>query len=426
MLVSRHSLALALAAWSVVVPTSLLSCAGTDPDGSPNFNPLTPFAGGSGNNPQSSAGAGLGPAGGANGLGTGGSNAQGNGGNSNVGQGGNNTAGNPNNGNAGSVSNSGAGGAGGGNAGGGVGRVGAEACPPGPFSAPLPANVNAGVQKLVSVGANDFFNWEGLVWTDGALYFSEIGNGNVSQISRYTPGSGLQRGVLNDTGSNGMGLDQNGDLLLADHKVGAISVVALPGLTLDAGAQQRNATRFNSPNDLVLRGDGNLYFTDPDFQAPQPRPQDGTRVYRIAPPFLTGEITIVDQSINNPNGVTLSPDGNTLYVAGGSTLRRYALDAAGVATQPDDITNDMQVADGMTVDCAGNVYAVENSGRRVRVFNPDGEEIGAIGPGPFDDMGLTNVAFGGPNRTTLFISSASQDQRGGLYSVELQVPGLPY
>jgi gluconolactonase len=427
LVVSRRSLALhslALAAWAAVIPTSLLSCAGTDPDGSPSYEPLTPFGGGSGNNPQGSSGGGAGPSGGSNGLGTGGSS-QGNAGNPNLGQGGNSNAGSANTGNGGSVSNSGAG-AGGGSNGGGVGRVGAEACPAGPFSAPLPANVNGAVQKLVSVGANDFFNWEGVVWTGGVLYFSEIGNGNLSQISRYTPGTGLQRGVLSDTGSNGMGLDADGNLLLADHKVGAISQVALPGLMLDAGGQQRNGTRFNSPNDLVLRSDGNLYFTDPDFQSPQPRPQDGTRVYRIAPPFLTGEITVVDQSLNNPNGVTLSPDGNTLYVAGGSTLRRYDLDAAGAATPAGDLATNMQVADGMTVDCAGNVYAVENSGRRVRVFDPDGEEIGAIGPAPFDDMGLTNVAFGGPNRTTLFISSASQDTRGGLYSVELLVPGMPY
>ena len=80
----------------------------------------------------------------------------------------------------------------------------------------------------------------------------------------------------------------------------------------------------------------------------------------------------------------------------------------------------------MAMDCAGNVYAVENSARRIRVFSADGTLIGTIGPQGFDNQGLTNVAFGGTNRTTLFISGFTQGTQGGLYSVELNVPGFPY
>jgi gluconolactonase len=317
-------------------------------------------------------------------------------------------------------------GAGGGGAPAVAGRVGAESCPAGPFGSPLPANPS--IQKLASVGSNDNVNWEGLVWVGDALLFSEIAGNNSSQINRFVPGGSVQRGAFPSTGSNGLALDAAGDLLLAAHDVGGISRLDLPGGTITRGAQTFNGMRFNSPNDLVLRADGNLYFTDPDFQSPSGRIQGDTRVYRIAPGqgSQAGAISVVDDSIDQPNGITLSPDGNTLYVSGGSVLRSYALDAAGVATPIKTFQQSLQVPDGMAMDCAGNVYAVENSARRVRVFSADGTLLGTVGPQGFDNQGLTNVAFGGPNRTTLFISSFTQGSQGGLYSVELGVPGLPY
>lgn len=307
-----------------------------------------------------------------------------------------------------------------------VGRVGAELCPPGPFGSPLPATPT--VQKLASVGANDFFNWEGIVWNGSALFFSEITSNNSSQINRFTPGGSLERGVVASTGSNGLAIDGQGNLLLAAHDVGGISRLQLPGGAITRGNQTFNGLRFNSPNDLVLRGDGNIYFTDPDFQSPAGRIQGGTRVYRIAPADVpgTGTVSVVDETFSNPNGITLSPDGNRLYVSGGSLLREFALDAAGAATRVGDFSTSLQSPDGMTVDCAGNIYAVENSSRQIRVFSPAGALLGTIGPNGFDNQGLTNVAFGGANRTTLFVSGFSQGQQGGLYSVQLNVPGLPY
>ena len=305
----------------------------------------------------------------------------------------------------------------------GPGRVGAELCPPGPFGSPFANGAAVPAQPLASVGDNNFFIFEGPVWTGTELFISEIANGNASQIDRFVPGVGLERGVVPDAGSNGLALDGNGNLLLAAHDVGGISSVALATNTVTRGAQTRNGARFNSPNDLVVRGDGNIYFTDPDFQAPNGRTQEGTFVYRIAP---TGEISVVDDSMSNPNGITLSPDGNTLYAAGAGVLREYTLDAAGVATPVGDLTNQIGTPDGMTVDCAGNLYAADNGGRSILVFSPEGEQLGTIGGQAAFAQGVTNVAFGGPNRTTLFITTFSQGESGGLYSVELGVPGLPY
>lgn len=302
------------------------------------------------------------------------------------------------------------------------GRVGAELCPPGPFGSPIGGGAPA-PQLLASVGENNFFIFEGPVWTGSELLLSEIANGNASQIDRFVPGVGLERGVVPNAGSNGLALDASGNLLLAAHDVGGISSVALATNAVTRGAQTRNGARFNSPNDLVVRGDGNIYFTDPDFQAPNGRTQEGTFVYRIAP---AGEISVVDDSMSNPNGITLSPDGDTLYAAGAGVLREYALDASGAATPVGDITNQIATPDGMTVDCAGNLYAADNGGRSILVFSPEGEQLGTIGGQAAFAQGVTNVAFGGPNRTTLFITTFSQGESGGLYSVELAVPGLPY
>jgi len=400
----------------VMVGLASLACSGESPDAGPTHG------GGPFGSAGSSAGSGVT-------AGTGGqTGAAGNAGAANGGGGG------VQEGNGGSLglSGSGSSAAGAAGAGGGAGssaapgRVGAESCPPGPFGSPLPDSPS--IQKLASVGDNNNFNWEGVVWVGDALLFSEIAGNNSSQINRFVPGGTVQRGAFPSTGSNGLALDAAGDLFLAAHDVGGISRLDLPAGTITRGTQTFNGMRFNSPNDLVLRGDGNLYFTDPDFQSPSGRIQGDTRVYRIAPAqgSQPGAISVVDDSIEQPNGITLSPDGNTLYVSGGGLLRSYALDAAGVPTPIKTFQQSLQAPDGMAMDCAGNVYAVENSARDIRVFSADGTLLGTIGPQGFDNQGLTNVAFGGPNRTTLFVSGFTQGNQGGLYSVELNVPGLPY
>jgi gluconolactonase len=308
----------------------------------------------------------------------------------------------------------------------GPGRVGAEFCPPGPFGAPLPAT--PAVQRLFTLDDNGFFNFEGPVWTGNALYFSEISGGNnppPARINRYVPGAtDFERGVIENSGSNGMALDAAGNLIAATHDVGAISTFQVPGGGRGTfGAQTFNGQRFNSPNDLVLRGDGNLYFTDPSFQAPG-NPQGATRVYRIDP---AGAASVVDGSLGNPNGITLSPDGNTLYVSSSQGLRRYALAADGTpdtgTTLP--LQQGLQEPDGMAIDCAGNIYTTERGARRIRVLDPDGNQLASFGGQGTFANNVTNLAFGGPNRTTLFITTLAQNG-GGVYSVEANVPGLPY
>ncbi|MEY4547902.1 MAG: hypothetical protein RL685_4097 [Pseudomonadota bacterium] len=308
----------------------------------------------------------------------------------------------------------------------GVGRAGVEQCPAGPFGAPLPANPQ--VTKAFPVGVDNFFNFEGPVWVGDALYFSEIGGGQnppPSNINRFRPGGTLERGVFQNTGSNGLAVNAQGNLIAATHDNGAISTFALPtGTRAERGAQTFNGTRFNSPNDLVERADGNVYFTDPSFQAPG-NPQGSTRVYRMPP---QGEATVVDGTLSNPNGITLSPDGNTLYVTSGSGFRRYELAADGTPGPAITINlaDGLQTPDGMGMDCAGNVYTVEHFRRLIRVFDPQGNQIGSFGGPAVFDRDVTNVAFGGADRRTMFVTTLTQGQQGGLFQVQLNIPGFPY
>lgn len=305
-----------------------------------------------------------------------------------------------------------------------LGRIGAERCTTGDVGAPTLDNLNVQVFSRQADNVGGGFNWEGVVWTDGALYWSQIADGsNVAQIHRKVPGQDTEYGFIADSGSNGLAIDANGDLVAATHlPSGQISRFALPGGTRTLGAEQFNGQAFNSPNDLVIRSDGNIYFTDPSYQAGGNEPQPANRVYRISP---SGDVSIVDASYDQPNGVTLSPDGNTLYVAGGP-LQAYPLDGQGVPGDPVTLNGGLNSPDGMTVDCAGNVYVAEYGGRDVRVFSADGNDLGRINSDLFNSP-ITNVAFGGPDMRTLYISGpVNGSNSGGIFSVEMSIPGMPY
>jgi gluconolactonase len=148
-------------------------------------------------------------------------------------------------------------------------------------------------------------------------------------------------------------------------------------------------------------------------------------VYRMPP---QGEATVVDGTLSNPNGITLSPDGNTLYVTSGSGFRRYELAADGTPGPAITINlaDGLQTPDGMGMDCAGNVYTVEHFRRLIRVFDPQGNQIGSFGGPAVFDRDVTNVAFGGADRRTMFVTTLTQGQQGGLFQVQLNIPGFPY
>jgi gluconolactonase len=289
-------------------------------------------------------------------------------------------------------------------------------CPAEPGHAPS-GDLTATRVAVAKPGDDQDRLYEGAVWKDGALYLSDfVHNGTFpSRIRRFTPPDRWET-VVEDSGSNGLALDTEGHLIAATHDRKQVARVDLDDGTRTPLVSTFEDAPFNSPNDLVMAADGTLFFTDPDYQRKAaPGGQPRTRVYR----HRDGKTTIVDDRLHNPNGIALSPDGKTLYVAGGAdggdVLRAYAV-RKGVPGKGRDLAR-ISGGDGLAVDCLGNVYVTEHNERRVRVFSPAGKVLATI----HVDARITNAAFGGQDRRTLFLTGAAS-----LWSIDLPVAGLPY
>lgn len=258
--------------------------------------------------------------------------------------------------------------------------------------------------------------YEGPVWIKDALYFSDFSfaPGFPSRI-RKLAADGTVTTVVEDSGSNGLAVDAHGDLVAATHKYKALSRYAIADGRRTTLAADYKGQVFNSPNDIAIAHDGTTYFTDPDFQkAAAPGGQPVTGVYRLG---TDGKVTLVDGTRPNPNGVSLSPGGDVLYVnAGDGLLRAYPI-VNGVPGAGRDIVKGLNVPDGMAVDCHGNVYVTEHPAKRVRVFSPQGKELATIRT----DANVTNAAFGGADGRTLFLTGA-----GALWQIRLDVTGSLY
>jgi gluconolactonase len=285
---------------------------------------------------------------------------------------------------------------------------------PSGWEAPLPVALDA---SLVQGG---FGFLEGPVWLEsqGVLLFSDMDfaspgeQGPSARIVSLRPP--MQFDVIApQANSNGLALAADGSVIACSHDLQDVT-------RLDPGDGSRTplelrymGQRFNSPNDLTARSDGTIYFTDPDWQLGPRTSETGiTGVYRVDP---SGAVWLVDDELDRPNGIALSQDERTLYVgSAGDDVIAYSVAADGTVGEG-DVFASPGASDGMGVDCAGNLYVT--SGSAVHVFAPDGNPLGQI-----ELAGEpSNVAFGGADRRTLYITAGSS-----LYSIELTIPGLPY
>lgn len=306
-------------------------------------------------------------------------------------------------------------------------------CPLGPFAAPALTGAKAtkipGAPPSDAFNQNGFTNVEGPVWVGDSLYFSELTNANVppARILKLSASNAVTI-VVPNSGSNGLAVDANGNLFAAMHSNGSISQVALPSGTATALVSMFGmpAARFNSPNDLAIRSDGTIYFSDPNFQNTG-NPQSAERLYRITPP-PTRTVSVAPPSTDTayvrPNGVTLSPDEHTLYVSG-SGIKKYAVMSDGTLGPSSDFGGSATGTslDGMVVDCAGNLYVTGNNSNAVKVYSAAGAPLGSI---TTDGGTSTNVAFGGADHKTLYITAQGTEGQRGVFSITLNVPGFPY
>ena len=293
--------------------------------------------------------------------------------------------------------------------------VAAGPCPAGPFAdSPLPAGPVPVPQQVCT----------GMTFTEGAVWFRErntlffsdfqIGNAGsnfTGRILSHTPGGGCEEFIAG-AGTNGLAIAPDGNLLSCRHLDRTLTIFDLTTRQPTVFLADNAGEPFNTTNDVAIRSDGNLYFTDPDYLAGNRMTDLPVRAYRRDP---NGVLSVIDEG-GNTNGITLSPDETRLYLShlggGPANILVFDVDAAGAVSNPRPFVSNVG-SDGMAIDCAGNLYITQNG---VRIYDPEGELIGTLAA-----PGAANVAFGGPDRRTLFITATVS-----LLSVELEIPGLPY
>ena len=279
---------------------------------------------------------------------------------------------------------------------------------------------------------------EGHEWVEGPVWVPELQSILYSDIPnnaiyRWTEGEGASlwlqpAGYTSDvpregeSGSNGLLLDVEGRLVLAQHGDRRIARMDAP---LDAPepnfetlAGEYEGKRFNSPNDVATRSNGDLYFTDPPYGLEggvEPKELDFQGVYRLA---TDGSLTLLTDELSRPNGIAFSPDQSILYVANSDGANQPVVMAYDI--EPDGGISNGRVffpswGDGMAVDQLGNVY-LTGPGGGVLIINPDGEHLGSLMAPP-----RTSNATFGEDGSTLFITANTR-----LVRVRLNVKGAGF
>jgi gluconolactonase len=264
--------------------------------------------------------------------------------------------------------------------------------------------------------AGGFVFTEGPLWhPDGFFYFVDV---RASKLYRITPGKPHEL-VRETQGGNGTTFDLQGRLINCEGDARRVTRTELDG-TVTTLIDRVEGKRLNRPNDVICCSDGALLFTDPSLRVPlAERELENAAIYRVAPDGGVREVA----KFEYPNGLALSPDERTLYVANTrwtQYVHALELDAAGnmvrrrvFADMSADGTNG--VPDGMKVDAAGRVFCTGTGG--TWVFEPDGKLIGVIETPEV----CANIAFGGPDlRTLLFTASTS------VYTLRVKTPGLSH
>ncbi len=250
---------------------------------------------------------------------------------------------------------------------------------------------------------------DGPAWSrDGYLIFSEV---PANQLLELKPGVPLSIYRAKSNGAAGNTFDAQGRLYTCETHARRITRTDKKG-NVEVLAERWQAKRLNAPNDIVVRRDGHIYFTDPAFGNQQDgRELDFYGVFHISP---RGEVDPIAKPKGRPDGVALSPNGRILYVSNADehNLRAYDLDHNGAASNERVIAAGIDgVPNGIRVDEKGNIYLAAN---RIEVYTPEGKPLGAI------EVSETpsNCAFGDGDFQGLYITA-----RTSLYHVRLNVKG---
>jgi gluconolactonase len=274
----------------------------------------------------------------------------------------------------------------------------------------------------------------GMRWAEGPAYFpagrylvwSDIPNDRLMRLDETDGSVSVFRAPCNN--ANGNTTDHQGRLVTAEHRGRRVTRTEHDG-SITVLADRFEGRKLNSPNDVVIKSDRSIWFTDPtygidsDYEGDKATSEIGaSNVYRIDPDH--GTVTAVVRDRVRPNGLAFSPDEKTLYVAdtGGShvpglprTMHAYDVNADGVSVSNGQLfaTCPEGGFDGFRCDTNGNVWT--SAGRNVFCYAGDGTHIGTI---PIGEL-VANVCFGGPKRNRLYICGQTS-----LYAIYTKARGV--
>jgi gluconolactonase len=273
--------------------------------------------------------------------------------------------------------------------------------------------------------------WTGARWLEGPAYFaagrylvfSDIPNNRMMRFDETDNSVSVFRQPSHN--SNGNTTDRQGRLVTCQHLTRSVTRTEFDG-SITTLADRFESKRLNSPNDVVVKSDGSIWFTDPsygilsDYEGERAEPEMDCHVYRVDP--QTGCVSRVADDFVKPNGLAFSPDEKLLYIAdtgashmpgGPAHIRRFAVSDAGKLSGGEVFaTCTAGFFDGFRVDRGGRIWSSAADG--VHCYDPDGTLIGKV---HIPEL-VSNLCFGGPKRNRLYMT-ANQS----LYSVMVAVNG---
>ncbi len=272
-------------------------------------------------------------------------------------------------------------------------------------------------EGIIAPGAKVELLADGFKFTEGPaadaqgnVFFTDQPN---DRILKWSTDGKLSTAMEPCGRSNGLCFDAKGNLWACADEENQLWCID-PAGKASVVVKDYQGKLLNGPNDLWIRPDGGLYFTDPFYKRSYwkrgPREQDGQCVYYLAPDHK--RLIRVADDLRQPNGVIGTPDGKVLYVSDLGARKTYAYQIRPDGTLAQKRLFCEMGSDGMTIDTEGNVYL---TGKGVTVFAPSGKQIEQI---PVDARWTANVCFGGKDRRTLFITASER-----LYGLQMRVKG---
>lgn len=264
---------------------------------------------------------------------------------------------------------------------------------------------SAKVEKLASgFGFTEGPTW--VSWDGGFLVFSDI---PANELKKWTRKDGVSTFRQPSENANG-NLFKNGRLISCEHSARRVVIQSKDKL-VETLVDQFDGKKFNSPNDVAVKSDGTVWFTDPDYGlGGNKKEMEGNFVFRFDP--KTKQLTAVVKDCDKPNGIAFSPDEKKLYIADSGKphhIRVFDVQKDGsLATGKVFCVIDHGVPDGIRCDNKGRVWS--SAGDGVHIFAPDGSLIGKI----LVPETPANLCFGGKDVKTLFITA-----RSSLYALEI-------